>query len=140
MSTNKNEDFIRKRMMDIITEYAQLKEMDKYNLTLEAIDNHGDVKVSFERKGNHFVKTIKSTDDLSFINDTFFKDNYISISSPTIDQSSVKSASFDMFGNLILTHNDDSAESLRLKYKDKEGERERLLKKLRNNLGNKLKE
>jgi len=136
-----DEEAIKERMDAIISELANLPQTEYCEVpTLEVINDKGDIKLTLvgtttlgRRKTAE--KVIAFTDDLSTLCDTFVYPDYIGRQSKDIASESVRTAFFDHYGNLMVFHNDGSAE----KFKIKERHREEITANLKENLGKKLK-
>jgi hypothetical protein len=128
------EEFIMNRIQEISDEYAQLKELDKYDLTLEAIGEHGDVKVTLKKQGATFERTIKHNEPLGFISDTFFYPDTYSHNSKDISLNRLRVAYFNEFGKLVVER-DDSTEVFRVQ----DRHREKVTEILKEKMGNKFK-
>lgn len=109
------EEMIQNRMTAIMNEFSQLKQMDRFDLSLEALE-HGAVKVRItdeKRKGDWAERVIDREEDLSFIGHSFQYPNTFTPNSKMFDISSVKHANFDSERYLIVTH-EDSTERFRV--------------------------
>ena len=122
---------IQNRMTAIMNEFSQLKQMDRFDLSLEALE-HGAVKVRItdeKRKGDWAERIIGREEDLSFIGHSFNYSNTFTPNSKMFDIPSVKHASFDRDGYLIVTH-DDSTERFKVDTKHRKEVEELLKSKL----------
>lgn len=127
---------IQSRMQQIINEFSQLPQLDRFDLTLESMGG-GAVNVSIidqKRKADRAERIIAPHESLSFISDTFDYTPTLTPSSKDIASNSVKMAYFNEFGRLIVEH-EDSTEEFRVKAEHKHKVIELLIK----NLGSKLK-
>jgi hypothetical protein len=128
---------IQQRITDIINEYSQLKQFDDCDLTLEVMDQQGNIKVSIaslKRPNDWAERVITPTESLDFITDTFNYPNTYSVRSKDIVPKSVKLAYINSWGDLVVLH-DDSEEIFKIKSTNKiEAEKELTLK-----LGSKFK-
>ena len=96
------------RIQEISDEYAQLKELDRYDLTLEAVGEHGDVKVTLKKKGATFERTIKYNEPLDFISDSFQYPDVITPNSKDISLKGLKMAYFNEFNKLVVERTDST--------------------------------
>ena len=122
------------RIQEISDEYAQLKELDRYDLTLEAIGDKGDVKVTLKKQGATFERTIKHDESLDFISDTFYYPDTFSHHSKDISLNRLRMAYFNEFGELIVER-EDSTEV----FKVQDRHREKVTEILKEKMGNKFK-
>lgn len=128
------DEYIMNRIQEISDEYAQLKELDRYDLTLEAVGEHGDVKVILKKQGATFERTIKHDESLDFISDSFFYPDTITPHSKDISLHRLRMAYFNEFGNLVVER-DDSTEVFRVQ----DRHREKVTEILKEKMGNKFK-
>lgn len=124
------EDYTSKRICEIMEEYSQLPQLDRYDLTLEAVGDSGDVKVTLKNKGITFEKTIRREEPLDFVSDTFYYPDTITPNSKDICLKGLKMAYFNEFGRLMVVR-DDSEEV----FKVQDRHRERVADNLRSKLG-----
>lgn len=111
-----------KRMDCILSEYAQLPDIGKYDICLEAIGTDGSIKATitgFERKGDTAEKVIHPEEDLSFIKHSFDYPNTFTPRSEMFALDGLKEVHFDREGFLIATH-DDSTERFKVDPKQRE--------------------
>lgn len=123
---------IQQRMTTIINEYSQLKQFDHCDLTLEAMDNQGNVKVtivSVNRPQDKAERIIAPTESLEFITDTFCYPNTYSVRSKDIALTGLKIAYFDHWGDLIVER-DDTTEKFKVKPINKQAVIDKLTKRL----------
>jgi hypothetical protein len=124
------------RMQQIINEFSQLPQLDRFDLTLESLGG-GNVKVSIvdqKRKADRAERVIAPHESLSFISETFDYAPTFTPNSKDIAASSVKMAYFNDFGRLIVEH-EDSTEEFRVKAEHKQ----KVIEQLTKTLGSKLK-
>ncbi len=143
-----NEIEISKRMEQICEQYSLLPEMSKCDLTLEAVDSIGNIRVfisSLIRPNTTAEKVISPTESLDWIQDTFGYPDTLGVLYKDINSNSIDMAYMDDWGYLMLIKEDGSAERFKLKnysyYDEKTAKvkREQLLNKIKVNLGDKLK-
>lgn len=128
------EEFVMNRIQEISDEYAQLKELDKYDLTLEAVGEHGDVKVTLKKQGATFERTIKHDESLDFISDSFNYPDTYSHHSKDISLNRLRMAYFNEFGKLVVER-DDTTEVFRVQ----DRHREKVTEILKEKMGSKFK-
>ncbi len=127
---------IQQRMVAIINEYTQLKQFEDFELSLEAVNPPGAIKVVLkggERAKGSVERVILPSESLDFITDTFYYPNTYSPRSKDIAPESVKRAYFDIYGDLTVEH-EDSTEKFKVNPKNKED----VIKKLTKQLGAKF--
>jgi hypothetical protein len=129
------EKLIMERIQEITEQYSELPQLEKYDLTLEAVGENGDVRATLKKGGTTFEKLIKIDDDLGFIEDTFSYPNTFTPRSKDFAVDSVKMAYFGIYGDLMVEHKDGTVEQ----FKVKDDQKESIAKKLRANLGDKIK-
>jgi hypothetical protein len=129
------EEHIMNRMQEILDRYAELPQMDRYDLTMEAVGDKGDVSVLLKKGGITIERTIGVNDDLGFIPDTFGYSDTLTPRSRDFATESVKMAYFSIHGDLMVEHTDGTVE----KFKVKPAQRDTVVEKLKLNLGDKLK-
>ena len=117
------------RIQEISDEYAQLPQLDKYDLTLEAVGTHGDVKVTLKKQGATFERTIKHNESLEWISDTFQYPDTFSHNSKDISLKGLKMAYFNEFNKLVVERT-DSTEIFRVQDRHREKVTEILKAKL----------
>ena len=125
------EEMIQNRMTAIMNEFSQLKQMDRFDLSLEALE-HGAVKVRItdeKRKGDWAERVISREEDLAFIGHTFNYPITFTPNSKMFNIDTVKEAHFDRDGYLMVTH-DDSTERFKVDAKQKDEVSELLKSKL----------
>ena len=122
------------RIQEISDHYAELPQMDRYDLSLEAVGDNGDVHVTLKKQGVTFEKLIKHNDDLDWISDTFSHPDTFSHHSKDISLNRLKTAYFDVYGRLMVVR-DDSVEM----FKVQDRHRERVIEILKEKMGNKFK-
>jgi hypothetical protein len=123
---------ILKRMDAINCEFAQIPQIENFDLTLEAVGTDGTVKATIRglhRKGDCAEKVISPKEDLSFIGHTLNYPNTFHPGSKMFCIDTVKEAHFDRDGYLIVTH-DDSTEKFKVDPKHKDEVAELLKSKL----------
>jgi len=117
------EETVMERIDEILQEYAQLPQMVNYNLSLEAVGDKGDVKVSLAGKskgGDALIeRVIAHNEPLDFITDTFYYPNTFTPRSRLMSLKGLRMAYFDIDGNLIVEH-DLSTELFKVNSKQKE--------------------
>lgn len=128
------EEYIMNRINQIMDEYAQLKNLTDYDLTLEAIGNSGDVNITLKKGLITFERTIGYKEPLDFIADTFTYPDTFHPRSKDIALDTLKIAYFNELGRLVVEH-DDSTEI----FKVKDAQREEVKSILKEKLGNKFK-
>jgi hypothetical protein len=104
------EEMIQNRMQAIINEFGQLKQMDRFDLTLESMGD-GEIKVTLtdeKRPHDKAERIIRPDEDLSVIGDTFQYPATFSPRSKMFNVASVKDARFDKERYLIITHEDST--------------------------------
>lgn len=127
---------ILNRMQEITNEYAQLPQINKFDLSLEAIGDDGTVAVLIQgisRPQDRAERVISPKEDLSFIGHTFTYPNTFHPTSKIFNVDAVKNARFDREGYLVVTH-DDSTERFKVDPK----QREEVTVILKSKLGNKF--
>ena len=138
------EQEINNRISEILDAFAEVLTDEIDTVTIDAVMKDdkptGDVNVYLSGVTSYGVKktaerTIGLTDNLEWISDLFHYPEYFGRQSKEIASESVKMAYFDVLGNLVVNHSDDSVEKFKIKDKHKE----EIFVKLKNNLGNKLK-
>lgn len=130
---------INNRMTAIINEISQLREMDDVDMTLEAVEPPGAVKltlvgVTSAGRRKTAERVIMPDESLDFLTDTFFYPNTITPNSKDIASKGVKMAYFDNYGDLIVERAEGTD-----KFMVKDKHRPEVVKKLKANLGNKFK-
>lgn len=128
------EEFIMNRIKEIMEEYSTLPQLDKYDLSLEAIGEKGDVIVTLKKGNTVFERTIKHDDPLDFISDTFVYPEYITPNSKDISLKGLKMAYFNEFNKLVVER-DDTVEV----FKVQDRHRERVKEMLKEKMGDKFK-
>jgi hypothetical protein len=128
------EELIMNRIQEITEQYSELPQLEKYDLTLEAIGENGDVKVTLKKKGITFERLIKHSESLEWISDTFFYPDTFSHHSKDISLNRLKMAYFDIYGRLIVER-DNTVEMFKVQDKH----RERVMGILKEKMGNKFK-
>ncbi len=126
------------RIQEISDQYAELPQLNDYNLSLEAVGEEGDVLATLIKEGTiriTFEKLIKHDDDLGFISDTFSYSDTFTPRSKDFASNKVKMAYFGIYGDLMVEHTDGTLE----KFKVKDEQKEAVAEKLRRNLGNRVK-
>ena len=93
---------IEERMSEICNEYSQLKELDRYSLTLEALGDNGDISVTMEDGVYKIERVIGITEPLDFISSTFRYDEYLTPTTADISLNRLKRAYFDNLGRLMV--------------------------------------
>ena len=121
------------RQHEIISRYAQLPQMESYDLTLESTHGKGDVKVTLKKNGITFERTIKHNEDLSFISETFDYSNVFSPKSKMFSLDGLTNVHFDADGYLIAVHSNSTE-----KFRVNSDHREEVSKKLKASLGDKF--
>jgi hypothetical protein len=106
------------RMSEIQSEYAQLPQLDRFDLSLESRPDGG-VSVSLDHGDNKIRRVIAPKEDLSFIGDTFFYPNTFTPRSKMISTDGLREAYFDKYGYLVVVH-DNSTESFKVASHQKE--------------------
>lgn len=102
---------ILKRMDAITNEFAQLPQIGKFDLSLEAIGTDGTVKAiitGLHRKYDTAERIIAPTEDLSFITGTISYPATITPRSKLPCSNTLKHAHFDIDGYLIVVHEDST--------------------------------
>lgn len=128
---------ILKRMDAITNEFAQLPQIGRYDLSLEAIGTDGTVKATITgltRKCDTAEKIIHPQEDLSFIKHSFDYPNTFTPHSEIFALDGLKSVYFDRDGYLLAVH-DDSTERFKVDTK----QREEVIQILREKLPTKFK-
>ena len=126
---------INNRMQEIMEAYSELKEFDKYSLDMESLGENGDVAVKLHKPGVTFEKTIHFKDDLLWIPDTFGYANTFTPRSRDFASESVRMAYFNLYGDLMVEHSDETMEEFRVK----PDQMDAVVEKLKKNLGKKIK-
>ena len=101
---------IQHRMAQIINEFSQLKQMDRFDLTLESMGD-GVIKVTVVdqiRKNDTAERLIKPSEDLSFIPYTFDYPNTITPRTKPFNKEFIESAHIDELGKLVVVHKDST--------------------------------
>jgi len=124
------DEFIMNRIKEIMDEYSQLQELDKYDLSLEAVDDKGDVMATLKKGKTTFERLIHHDEPLDFISDTFEYPEYITPNSKDISLKGLKMAYFNEFGRLVVERT-DTVEVFKVQDRHKE----RVTEILRNKLG-----
>lgn len=122
------------RIKEIMEEYSALPQLDRYDLSLEAIGDKGDVKVLLKKGDTTFERIIAIDEDLSFIEDTFYYPEYITPNSKDISLKGLKMAYFNEIGRLVVERTDTTEV-----FKVQDRHRERVKDILKEKLGNKFK-
>jgi len=126
---------IMDRMTEILEEYSTLPQIEKFDLTLEAIGSDGTIKVLLSgKKQDTAERIITPQEPLYFICDTFNYPNTFTPRSRMFAKMGLKEVYFDRDGCLIVVH-DDSTE----KFKVTPAQRDEVTEILKDNLGNKMK-
>ena len=127
------------RIDEINLEYTQLSQLKDYDLTLEAIGDKGDVKVTLRKGEISFEKTIAPTDSLEWICDTFSYPEIFSLASKDIALDGLKMAYFDSFGRLVVERQAKGYPSATEIFKIKDHQRDKIKELLREQFGSKFK-
>lgn len=128
---------ILKRMDSITNEFAQLPQIGRFDLSLEAVGTDGTVKVIITgdtRKHDTAERIIHPQEDLSFIKHLFDYPPTFTPRSELFALDGLKSVYFDRDGYLMAVH-DDSTERFKVDPK----QREEVIKILREKLPTKFK-
>lgn len=128
------ENEMETRINQINEEFALLPQMEDYDLTLEAIGEEGDVKVTLRKGQITFEKTFGITDDLDTICDTFGYPETISPRSKDIALNGLEMACFNESNDLVVIRKGTTE-----KFKVREHHREEVIAILREKLGKKFK-
>ncbi len=128
------EEHIMNRIKEIMEEYSTLPQLDRYDLSLEAIGDKGDVNVTLKKGNTVFERTIKHDEPLDWISDTFEYPEYITPNSKDISLHGLKMAYFNEFGRLVVERT-DTVEVFKVQDRHKE----RVKDILKEKLGNKFK-
>ena len=107
-----------KRLEDIISEYAQLPQLDKFDLEIESYSN-GDVLVQIKRGTVNFKRLIGHNEPLDWIVDTFSYPDTFTPQSKDINTTDLLGAYFGDWGDLIVVKK-DSTEIFRVKDSQRE--------------------
>lgn len=113
---------ILKRMDSITSEFAQLPQIGRFDLSLEAIGTDGTVKATItglSRKGDTAERVITPREDLSFIKHLFDYPPTFTPRSELFALDGLKSVYFDRDNYLIAVH-DDSTERFKVDPKQRE--------------------
>ena len=129
------EETVMARIQEILEAYSECKELNRYDLALEAINDQGDVKVLIKGKRDSFERVIKHDEPLDWVKDTFYTDNLLMARSYPFNVNSVKVAYINEFGKLCVEHNDGNIEEWRIR----SDQHDTIVKKLKDNLGKKFK-
>jgi hypothetical protein len=108
------EEQIMKRLDEITSEFAQLKQLDHFDLTLEPIGDNGDVNVTLKRGTVTFERLIGYREPLEWISDTFYYPDTFTPQSKDIATTGLQGAYFGKWGDLIIQR-DGTQEILRVK-------------------------
>lgn len=111
----------QRRMDAIITEFSTLKQTERFNLSLEALED-GSVKVLLtdeKRPYDKAERVITPHEDISFISDAFDYPPTFSARSKMFNTSTLKEAHFDHDGYLIVVH-EDSTERFKVKKENRD--------------------
>jgi len=123
-------------MQEIINEFSQLKQMDRFDLSLEALGD-GFIKVSVvdqHRQSDKAERVISPEESLSFISETFNYPDTFTPRSKDFALESLKMAYFNDIGRLVVEH-EDSTEEFRVRPDQKKD----VIEVLKRKLGDKLK-
>ena len=113
------EDEIMKRIEDIISEYAQLKHMENFDLSIELVNELGDVNVVIKKDKVTFERTIGHKEYLGWISDTFSYPDTFTPQSKDINAKDLLGVYFGDWGDLIVVKK-DSTEIFRVKSSQRE--------------------
>lgn len=129
---------MNERMLEINEELAQLPVIGNFDISLEAVNPKGSVKVFLLNKNTRTSLSwvIGYSDSLEHIAHTFNTPDYITPRSANISGNGLKLAYFNDMGKLVLDHTDGSIAEYRVKKED----REKVSLILKERLGNKFKE
>lgn len=111
---------IQRRMSAIMSEFALLPQMERFDLTLESLVG-GAIKASVIDKSRPYdsaERIILPTEDLSFIGHTFNYPNTFTPTSKLFNDAELKELYFDPWGYLIVVH-DNSTEIFKVDPKQK---------------------
>ena len=101
---------ILNRMQQITEEYSSLPQMDKIDLTLDAVGDDATIKVTLlgAKNSNRQMaeRTISPQEPLDFITDTFNYPNTITPRSKLFSTTGLKEIHFDPYGYLVVTRDD----------------------------------
>lgn len=126
---------VEERVAQIMHEYAQLPQLNKFNITLEAIDDLGNVEVKLHRGENLMEIMIGAEDDLSFISETFNYSERFTPRSKDIRTDGLKTAHFDELGYLIIEREAKGFPSTVERFKVSKEQREEVTEILKQKLG-----
>lgn len=128
------EEYIMNRISQIMEEYAQLKNLADYDLTLEAIGDSGDVSITLKKGLITFERTICFKEDLSFVSETFSYPDTFHPRSKDIALDTLEIAYFNELGRLVVEHK-DSTEVFKVKDAQRDEVRDLLKEKLGSRFG-----
>lgn len=128
------EEHIMNRINQIMDEYAQLKQLNDFELTLEAVGNSGDVNVLLKKGDFTIERLIGYKEPLDFVGETFGYPNTFHPRSRDIALNSVKSAYFGDYGDLVVNH-EDSTEVFKVKDAQRDEVKDLLKEKLGSRFG-----
>jgi hypothetical protein len=123
------EEQIMKRLEDIISEYAQLPQFDKFDLEIESYAD-GSVLVTIKKGMVTFKRLIGFKESLEWISDTFYYPDTFTPQSKDINATDLLGAYFGDWGDLIVVKK-DSTEVFRVK----DSQREEIATILKGKLG-----
>jgi hypothetical protein len=114
MESFMNEEEMEARITEISNEYAQLPQLEHWDLTLYSLEK-GDVKVLLKNKLGTIERTIGHKENLDFIADTFDYSPNITPRSKMAQTDSIIGGHFDELGKLIINRKDGTQERFTLK-------------------------
>lgn len=134
------ENIVQARINSIMHEYAQLKHMDKFALTLEAIDDAGNVKALLKSGENSMEVIIGAEDDLSFIADTFGYSDRLTLRGKDIRTDGLRMAYYDeRTGHVVFDRGGDGYPSSEERLKVSNEQKDEIFNHLKTKLGKKFK-
>jgi len=109
---------IKERMLDILSEYAQIIQDIEHEVTLEHVGEGGDIKVLLSKATNYGNRTAERVigydEPLDFISETFHYPNTFTPRSKDMSLEGLVMAYFNDFGELIVERK-DTLESFKVK-------------------------
>ena len=118
---------IKERMLDILSEYAQIIQDIEHEVTLEHVGEGGDIKVLLSKATNYGNRTAERVigydEPLDFISETFHYPNTFTPRSKDISLEDVKMAYFNEFGDLIVVRESScfgTTEGFKVKHEQKD--------------------
>lgn len=135
-----DESVMQERMIDIITEFSQLPQLDEFDLSVTEVGDKGDVHVCLTRGEHKVEKIFALTDSLEHVSETFKYADNLTPRNCDMSLNGLKMAYFDELGYLVVERergNDAFGATERFKVASKQ--KEAVVEVLKTKLGNKIK-